>query len=356
MSAIVKQDVDTAFQQILARTPDPETFALVFPEQMAQAIETAKTPEDANMLRALVDMGYAYLRQTLPKVIQDRRECYRLMFPTEEAVIDAAGRAGVLWDAMENKAGPGGDKGKNQYSEWHSENSPNGTSATDNGFRDSRDATTCVRIGRLDQQDKAIYKNECRQNYRNMTVSGAERVWRLLNPKPAIDLPDGMYRVVYADPPWKYGNVMPDEFHEQADHYELMTVQQICEMPVKKMVGDNAVLFLWVTSPILEESFQVVKAWGFEYKSSFVWDKVKHVMGHYNSVRHEILLVCTRGSCQPDVQKLFDSVYTEERTEHSAKPEYFRNVIDTIYQDGPRIELFARSEHDGWEVWGNDVA
>lgn len=168
-------------------------------------------------------------------------------------------------------------------------------------------------------------------------------------------LPDGKYRVIYADPPWKYGNTMPDYMGVQDNHYETMTVKEVCELPVKDMAGDNAVLFLWVTSPILEESFQVVNAWGFKYKASFVWDKVKHVMGHYNSVRHEILLVCTRGSCQPDIQKLFDSVYSEERTEHSTKPEYFREVIDTIYPNGKRIELFARSEHDNWNTWGNEI-
>lgn len=172
--------------------------------------------------------------------------------------------------------------------------------------------------------------------------------------RPAASIPDNKYRVIYADPPWKYGNTMPDNFGEQADHYNLLSVSEIAALPIKELAEDNAVLFLWVTSPILEEAFEVVNAWGFKYKSSFIWDKVKHVMGHYNSVRHEILLVCVRGSCQPDVKKLFDSVYSEERTEHSVKPNFFRDVIDTIYPNGKRIELFARCPAAGWEVWGND--
>ena len=97
------------------------------------------------------------------------------------------------------------------------------------------------------------------------------------------------------------------------------------------------------------------KAWGFEYKTHFVWDKVKHNMGHYSSVRHELLFVCVRGSCQPDVRKLFDSVYSEERTEHSRKPQKFREIIDEIYPNGARVELFARRPADGWEVWGNEL-
>ena len=91
------------------------------------------------------------------------------------------------------------------------------------------------------------------------------------------------------------------------------------------------------------------------YKASFVWDKVKHVMGHYNSVRHEFLLIGVRGSCMPDVRKLFDSVVTEERTEHSRKPEVFRTMIETLYTFGNRIELFARERHEGWDAYGNEL-
>jgi N6-adenosine-specific RNA methylase IME4 len=168
------------------------------------------------------------------------------------------------------------------------------------------------------------------------------------------ELPKDKYRVIYADPPWSYGNTQPDYHGVQDDHYPIMKLSEICAMPIRELVEDDAVLFLWVTSPILEESFQVIKAWGFEYKSSFIWDKIKHNMGHYNSVRHEILLICTRGSCTPDNRKLFDSVYQEERTEHSRKPEYFRDVIDTIYPHGKRIELFARSKHGNWDNYGNE--
>src|SRR5262249_25446267 len=116
--------------------------------------------------------------------------------------------------------------------------------------------------------------------------------------------------------------------------YPVMDMADICALPVADLAEDDAVLFLWVTSPILEESFQVVNAWGFKYKAAFIWDKVKHVMGHYNSVRHEILLICVRGSCQPDNRKLCDSVQTIERTEHSVKPKEFFEIIETLYPHG----------------------
>jgi N6-adenosine-specific RNA methylase IME4 len=103
----------------------------------------------------------------------------------------------------------------------------------------------------------------------------------------------------------------------------------------------------------LPEALEVAKAWGFTYKTTFIWDKIKHNMGHYNSVRHEVLLVCTKGACTPDVKRLFDSVVSEERTEHSKKPNVFREIIETIYTYGNKIELFARETPEGWDVFGN---
>jgi N6-adenosine-specific RNA methylase IME4 len=126
-------------------------------------------------------------------------------------------------------------------------------------------------------------------------------------------------------------------------------------MPVKEITEENAVLFIWSTSPHLPEALEVVKSWGFKYKTTFIWDKIKHNMGHYNSVRHEILLVCTKGSCTPDVKKLFDSVVSIERTAHSKKPDEFRNIIDTLYTYGNKIELFARESIKGWDVFGNQI-
>ena len=163
---------------------------------------------------------------------------------------------------------------------------------------------------------------------------------------------DKKYRVVYADPPWKYNDKLDISASGGAEkHYHTMELSDICA--AKPPTENNAILFLWVTSPFLRDSFEVIDAWGFKYKTSFVWDKVAHGMGHYNSVRHELLLVCTKGSCTPDVQKRYDSVVTIERTEHSRKPAYFRELIDELYPIGERIELFAREAADGWDVWGD---
>ena len=174
---------------------------------------------------------------------------------------------------------------------------------------------------------------------------------------------EGPYRIVYADPAWKYYGLNQADEHGHAErHYNCLTDEQLCDYKVagKTRVRDitdkNAVLFLWVTSPLLERCFQVIKAWGFEYKANFVWDKVKHNMGHYNSVRHEFLLICTKGSCTPDIKKLVDSVQSIERSgRHSEKPVAFYDIIEGMYDHGRKLELFGRSTRDGWDVDGNEV-
>ncbi len=131
--------------------------------------------------------------------------------------------------------------------------------------------------------------------------------------------------------------------------YPTMSLTELRELSVKDMADDNAILFMWSTSPMQESAFELVNSWGFKYKTSFVWYKVKHNFGHYNSVRHELLLVCTKGSCTPDNLKLFDSVQQIERSKtHSEKPERFREIIDTLYTWGDKLELFARTTVDGW--------
>ena len=167
---------------------------------------------------------------------------------------------------------------------------------------------------------------------------------------------DGIYRVIYADPPWQYNADFMDKYGHAKSHYSTMSIEELCDLPVADIRADDCVLFMWTTSPKLEQAFEVIKAWGFKYKTSFVWDKIKHNFGYYNSVRHEFLLIAGRGSSTPDVKELHDSVISIERSnKHSEKPEYFRELIDKLYPSGNRIELFARNKVDGWETWGAEV-
>jgi N6-adenosine-specific RNA methylase IME4 len=169
------------------------------------------------------------------------------------------------------------------------------------------------------------------------------------------------FRVIYADPAWRYndkcegGGVQSGGVEMR--HYNTMTIKEICDLPVSKISEKDSVLFLWVTSPLLEDAFKVVNAWGFKYKTSFIWDKIKHNMGHYNSVRHEILLICTKGSCTPDNKTLYDSVQSIEKSNrHSEKPIEFLNIIDDLYTYGNKLEMFCRDiKKENWFGWGNEL-
>ncbi len=210
------------------------------------------------------------------------------------------------------------------------------------------------------------------ENYINtkkeITTSGAVKLARKLQRESGFkgtpELPEGKYNLLYADPPWKYGDTLVEGYGSVERHYTPMTIQELCDLDIKNIVADNAVLFLWVTSPLLEECFSVIKAWGFKYKASFIWDKVKHNWGHYNSVRHEFLLICIKGTFLPQSKELHDSVISIERSkEHSGKPEYFRNeVIEKMYPimfhfipNKRCLVLKSPSLKKGWTLWGTQV-
>lgn len=173
---------------------------------------------------------------------------------------------------------------------------------------------------------------------------------------------DGRYRVVYADPPWGYGDngaTADGSLGKAERHYPAMTMADLIALPVAEHVTDDAVLFLWVTAPMLMENpgpRDIIEAWGFTPKTGMVWDKVLGNYGHYVHVQHEHLLICTRGKCQPDEPVPSPkSIFVERRSgEHSEKPSGIRLMIERLYPLGRRVELFAREAAPGWDCLGND--
>ena len=180
--------------------------------------------------------------------------------------------------------------------------------------------------------------------------------------REAPPMPDDKFRVWYADPPWQYNDsgviTDSDNYGRAERHYPTMSTADLCEMGrnVRERCADDAVLFLWATSPLLEDALAVIKAWGFQYKNSFVLAKVEQTYGASINVRHEFLLIATRGSCLPDERTLYDSVVSIPKSDvHSQKPEEFRRMIDSLYTWGRRIELFARESVESWDTWGNQA-
>lgn len=167
--------------------------------------------------------------------------------------------------------------------------------------------------------------------------------------------PEGKYAVIYADPPWQY-DYTPTEGRAIENLYPTMTLEELGKLPVQDLATDDAIIFLWATPPKLEDSMQLLKAWGFTHKTNAAWDKEIIGMGYHFRQQHELLLVGTRGSPgTPPTETRVPSVYRERRGKHSAKPEYFAKLIERMYPKEPKIELFARTKRSGWDSWGNEA-
>jgi len=207
---------------------------------------------------------------------------------------------------------------------------------------------------------KEIKKEEKKEELKEKKEQYKKRIESKNNNQFKIDIfkTKETFRVIYADPAWSYNDKQDTpKLGGASKHYDTMTINQLSKLPVNKIAENNSVLFLWVTSPLLEDAFKIISSWGFKYKTSFIWDKVKHNMGHYNSVRHEILLVCTKGSCTPDNKILYNSVQRIERNNnHSEKPIEFLNIIDDLYNYGNKLEMFCRTiKKQNWYGWGDEL-
>lgn len=163
------------------------------------------------------------------------------------------------------------------------------------------------------------------------------------------------YPVIYADPPWRYENPPVGGSNRSIEnHYPTMTLEEICKLPVSDLATDDALLYMWATAPKLAECLEVIKAWGFEYRTNLVWDKEVIGMGYHARNQHEILLVAKRGNIPPPkAGEQPSSVFREKRGAHSAKPTFYYEMIEKAYPSLPKIELFCRTPRDGWSVWGN---
>ena len=169
-----------------------------------------------------------------------------------------------------------------------------------------------------------------------------------------MDLPDGPFDLVYADPPWRYE--VTGVRGDPNGHYPTMSLEDIAALPVAGLVADDSVLLLWSTSPLLVEALQVMDAWGFTYRTQMVWCKDRMGVGYVFRGQHETLLYGIRGRpAAPPPAARHPSVLHAPRTRHSAKPEHVRYMIESMYPGARCVELFARRACRGWVAWGNEA-
>lgn len=180
------------------------------------------------------------------------------------------------------------------------------------------------------------------------------------------------YNIIYADPALSYDKKIGQGIAD--DIYQTMDIESIKRLPVQSISADDCFLFLWVTFPMLIEGLEVIGAWGFEYKTlGFSWIKtnkrqnqsqtsflpVDNIdtffgIGHYTKSNCEVCLIGKKGNPKV-IDNSVSSVLISPLRGHSRNPDEARERIVQLCGDLPRVELFARQNHDGWDAWGNEV-
>lgn len=167
---------------------------------------------------------------------------------------------------------------------------------------------------------------------------------------------NGKYRLIYADPPWKYKQFKTgrDYKHGAAQKYTVLSVEEICSLDVPRICEANCALFLWVTVPLLDEGFKVLQAWGFKYKTAIFWRKVMSLgLGYWFRGQVEVCMFGTHGNMKAFRSQKPNFIQSKAR-EHSRKPDQMYSLLESLGLE-PKIELFARHRRVNWDCWGNDI-
>ena len=173
------------------------------------------------------------------------------------------------------------------------------------------------------------------------------------------------YKTIYADPPWQFANrtgkMAPE--HKRLNRYSTMKLEDIKRLPVQQAAEEKSHLYLWVPNALLPDGLEVMKAWGFEYKTNIIWEKIRkdgmpdgRGVGFYFRNVTEILLFGVKGDNNRTLQAGRSQVnlVRSMKREHSRKPDEMVSIIESC-SPGPYLELFARGERDHWDMWGNQA-
>lgn len=173
------------------------------------------------------------------------------------------------------------------------------------------------------------------------------------------------YRTIYADPPWQFqnrtGKVAPE--HRRLSRYETMTLEEIKQLPVADAADDKSHLYLWVPNALLPEGLEVMKSWGFEYKTNIIWEKIRkdgmpdgRGVGFYFRNVTEILLFGIKGDKNRTLElgRTQVNLIRSMKREHSRKPDEFISLIEGC-SSAPYLEMFARGTRPGWDMWGDQA-
>lgn len=333
--------------------PQSTNVQLVRYDAACKALSEAKSIDEASKIRNTAEALRAYARQAKNK---------QLEVDAAEIRIRAERRVGELIAAQRETTGlntGGGDR----KSDRRVEDKPTDQRPTlaEAGI-DKNLADRARKLAAVPQAQFEGMVGEWRERVQQETervttnlIRAGEREQKR-DERPSRPLPTGKYRLIYADPPWRYEHI-ETESRAIENQYPTMSLDEICALDVP--AADDCVLFLWATSPKLAESMKVIEAWGFNYRTCAIWDKEKIGMGYYFRQQHELLLVAARGSLPvPEPSDRVSSVIRIKSPGiHSRKPVQVIELLESMYPDfgkADRIELFTREPRAGWSFWGNE--
>lgn len=161
------------------------------------------------------------------------------------------------------------------------------------------------------------------------------------------------YSIILADPAWEY-DFSRSPTRDISNQYLPSTLDDMKRLKIP--AAEDCILFMWATSPKIPQGIELMQAWGFEYKTCMVWVKDKIGMGYYARQKHELLFIGGKGNLQlPDDNKKPESVFFADRTEHSEKPEIVYEIIESMFPEYKKLEIFARSKRNNWDSWGDEA-
>lgn len=173
-----------------------------------------------------------------------------------------------------------------------------------------------------------------------------------------IPLPKGKYSVILADPPWDIGSIVLEKWESPLDDkYPTMTMEELKKMDVENLSANDCVCFLWTTLSTLIDALDLLKDWGFKYHITLTWDKGNGWSANGFHRKSELVLVGYKGKLSAVIKQkgeYIPTVFFEAKTTHSTKPKKMYEFIEKR-TNGKKIELFARTNRDGWAVWGQEV-
>lgn len=347
-------DKSTALVQV-PRENRPRELVLL--GRARKAIVEAQSIDEIRHIRDNAQLATAYVKKA--------RLSKEIVFQASAVKLQAERRLGqMLGDIQLANSAPG-----NQHTGRvdRSDNQTGPIRLRDLGLSKS-ESSQAQRMASLPETAFGEYLSQCADAGREPTAAG---LLRLVPPSPAASIKTRPQKVgdqvvsdlaqlvdagrrfgcIYADPPWPYQNQATRAATH--NHYPTMTIDQLRAEPVAALATDQAHLHLWTTNGFLVEALSLIEAWGFLYKSCFVWVKPQMGLGNYWRVSHELLLLGVRGNLA-FLDRGQRSWVEAPRTSHSRKPHLIREVIQEV-SPGPFLELYGRQRFEGWTVYGNQI-